>query len=108
MPDDDLLWLRTPLRGFTLAALASACASVLVVPRAGRRNIAMTKPGTGPGFVVVGCLTMTYFRMGIHTIIGVLPFHGPVRDGKGWCRRAVVVRHWRSGADVGSAPGRKK
>ncbi len=26
------------------------------------------------------------------TIIGVLPFHGPVRDGKGWVQQAVVVR----------------
>ncbi len=35
---------------------------------------------------------MTYFRMGIHTIIGVPPFHGPVRDGKAWFQRAMVVR----------------
>ena len=26
------------------------------------------------------------------TIIGVLPFHGPVRDGKEWFQQAVVVR----------------
>ena len=38
---------------------------------------------------------MTYFRMGIHTIIGAPPFHGPVRDGKAWFQRAVVVRLWR-------------
>ena len=28
----------------------------------------------------------------MRTIIGVLPFHGPVRDGKEWDRQAVVVR----------------
>src|SRR5690606_2314435 len=42
-----------------------------------------------------GCLTMTYFRARLRTIIGVLPFHGPVRDGKGWCRQAMVVRRRR-------------
>ena len=28
------------------------------------------------------------------TIIGVLLFHGPVRDGKGWGQQAKVVKHW--------------
>ena len=27
------------------------------------------------------------------TIIGAESFHGPVRDGKGWCQLAMVVRH---------------
>ena len=27
-----------------------------------------------------------------HTIIGATPFHGPVRDGKGWDQSAMVVR----------------
>ena len=37
---------------------------------------------------------MTYFRMGdVRTIIGVPLFHGPVRDGKEWYQRAMVVRH---------------
>ena len=38
-------------------------------------------------------LTMTYFPTGICTIIGAKSFHGPVRDGKGWDRLAMVVRH---------------
>ena len=36
---------------------------------------------------------MTYFHTGIRTIIGVESFHGPVRDGKGWDRLAMVIRH---------------
>ena len=27
------------------------------------------------------------------TIIGATPFHGPVRDGKAWFQRAIVVRN---------------
>ena len=38
-------------------------------------------------------LTMTYFHTGDCTIIGAKSFHGPVRDGKGWDRLAMVVRH---------------
>src|SRR3989338_10967377 len=44
------------------------------------------------GFVVARSLTMTYFHMGIHTIIGAKSFHCPVRDGKEWCQLAMVVR----------------
>ena len=36
---------------------------------------------------------MTYFHMGIHTIIGAKSFHCPVRDGKEWGQLAMVVRH---------------
>ena len=54
------------------------------------------------GVVLGGCLTMTYFRARMRTIIGVLPFHGPVRDGKGWCRQAMVVR--RRGESESSRP----
>ncbi len=36
---------------------------------------------------------MTYFHMGIHTIIGAKSFHCPVRDGKEWDQLAMVVRH---------------
>ncbi len=36
---------------------------------------------------------MTYFHTGIRTIIGVESFHGPVRDGKGWYRLAMIIRH---------------
>jgi hypothetical protein len=41
----------------------------------------------------IGSLTITYFHTGIRTIIGVESFHGPVRDGKGWYRLAMVIRH---------------
>ena len=36
---------------------------------------------------------MTYFRMGIHTIIGAGSFHCPVRDGKEWDQTAMVAKH---------------
>ena len=46
------------------------------------------------GFLdMLGSLTITYFHTGIRTIIGVESFHGPVRDGKGWDRLAMVIRH---------------
>ena len=35
---------------------------------------------------------MTYFHMGIHTIIGAESFHGPVRDGKAWDQLAMAAR----------------
>ena len=38
-------------------------------------------------------LTITYFHTGCSTIIGATLFHGPVRDGKGWDQRAMVIRH---------------
>src|SRR4029079_2582765 len=38
-------------------------------------------------------LTITYFHTGCSTIIGAKSFHGPVRDGKGWYRLAMVIRH---------------
>ena len=38
---------------------------------------------------------MTYFHRCTSTIIGAKAFHGPVRDGKGWGRLAMVVkRSW--------------
>jgi hypothetical protein len=44
---------------------------------------------------------MTYFHMGIHTIIGAKSFHCPVRDGKEWDQLAMVVRHnWYQESDV--------
>ena len=39
----------------------------------------------------IGCLAVTYFHMGIHTIIGAESFHGPVRDGKAWDQLAVAA-----------------
>ena len=49
--------------------------------------------GVGFLFCSMRSLTITYFHMGVHTIIGVESFHGPVRDGKGWYQLAMVIRH---------------
>ena len=43
-------------------------------------------------FLELEGLTMSYFHMRMHTIIGAKAFHGPVRDGKGWYHLAMVVR----------------
>jgi hypothetical protein len=45
------------------------------------------------GFSLITSLTITYFHTGCSTIIGAKSFHGPVRDGKGWDRLAMVIRH---------------
>ena len=50
-------------------------------------------PHTGWGFSFVTSLTITDFHTGCSTIIGAKSFHGPVRDGKGWDRLAMVIRH---------------
>ena len=64
------------------------------------RRVAMPRPNAktpplwGGVFVwSMRSLTITYFHTGIRTIIGVESFHGPVRDGKGWDRLAMVIRH---------------
>ena len=44
----------------------------------------------GIGLLMVG-VAVTYFRMRMHTIIGANPFHGPVRDGKGWFQVAIAA-----------------
>ena len=49
-------------------------------------------PAGWAGVLGLGSLTITYFHTGIRTIIGVESFHGPVRDGKGWDRLAMVIR----------------
>ena len=49
-------------------------------------------PPVRAGVFGLGSLTITYFHTGIRTIIGVESFHGPVRDGKGWDRLAMVIR----------------
>ena len=56
-----------------------------------RRRNAKT-PAFRAGVSGLGSLTITYFHTGIRTIIGVESFHGPVRDGKGWDRLAMVIR----------------
>lgn len=50
-------------------------------------------PTLGWAFHFVRSLTMTYFHMRMHTIIGAKSFHCPVRDGKEWDQLAMVVRH---------------
>jgi hypothetical protein len=45
------------------------------------------------GVFLITSLTITYFHTGCSTIIGAKSFHGPVRDGKGWDRLAMVIRH---------------
>ena len=56
------------------------------------------------GFLLITSLTITYFHTGCSTIIGVISFHGPVRDGKGWYRVTMVIRHnlYRSCSQRGS------
>ena len=62
------------------------------------------RPGMGSRGVVLGRVPDDdLLSRGLgRTIIGVLPFHGPVRDGKGWFQQAVVVRRrGREGKDWG-------
>ena len=48
----------------------------------------------GVGLFWCWVLTMTYFHAVIpRTIIGAAAFHGPVREGKEWFHRAMVVRN---------------
>ena len=54
---------------------------------------AKTPPGSPGGVFLITSLTITYFHTGCSTIIGAKSFHGPVRDGKGWDRLAMVIRH---------------
>ena len=43
----------------------------------------------------MGSLAMTYFLTRKCNIIGAVSFHGPVREGKGWVRNAMVAkRNW--------------
>jgi hypothetical protein len=51
------------------------------------------RPVAHMGFFTITSLTITYFHTGCSTIIGAKSFHGPVRDGKGWDRFAMVIRH---------------
>ena len=48
--------------------------------------------GGGCFLLRITSLTITYFHTGCSTIIGAKSFHGPVRDGKGWDRLAMVIR----------------
>ena len=51
-----------------------------------------TPPASAGGVSLITSLTITYFHTGCSTIIGAKSFHGPVRDGKGWDRLAMVIR----------------
>jgi hypothetical protein len=44
------------------------------------------------GVFLCNSLAVTYFRMGIHTIIGAEAFHCPVRDGKEWGHLAMAAK----------------
>jgi hypothetical protein len=68
------------------------CPSGSVLPEFNAVN-AETPPLWAGFLLLQGSLTITYFHTGIRTIIGVESFHGPVRDGKGWDRLAMVIRH---------------
>ncbi len=54
---------------------------------------AKSPPSSLGGLRFITSLTITYFHTGCSTIIGAKSFHGPVRDGKGWDRLAMVIRH---------------
>ena len=57
------------------------------------RPKAKSPPRLLGGLRFITSLTITYFHTGCSTIIGAKSFHGPVRDGKGWDRLAMVIRH---------------
>ena len=66
----------------------------LGVPRRKTSRRKKTRAAFGlRGFFPITSLTITYFHTGCSTIIGVISFHGPVRDGKGWYRFTMVIRH---------------
>src|SRR5215217_8293801 len=64
--------------------------STLQSPRTKAKN---PRQHTLAGVFLYNSLTITYFHTGCSTIIGAKSFHGPVRDGKGWDRLAMVIRH---------------
>src|SRR5262249_45494101 len=51
------------------------------------------RPGARPGRFVWDPDDDLLSRGIPRTIIGATPFHGPVRDGKAWFQRAVLVRN---------------
>ncbi len=61
--------------------------------RANGRTKAKSPLAFANGLSHITSLTITYFHTGCSTIIGAKSFHGPVRDGKGWDRLAMVIRH---------------
>ncbi len=66
----------------------------LLVRKGGTAGTKKNPPSiSSAGFFFITSLTITYFHTGCSTIIGAKSFHGPVRDGKGWDRLAMVIRH---------------
>ncbi len=60
---NDLLWFRLT-RFAHYPALKLALLAFVRSSRSSTRDPSNRKPGTRPGFLLDGCLTMTYFRMG--------------------------------------------
>ena len=75
----------------TFGTLAPTAPPLLGVPCISAAEM-QKPPPCRAGVSGLGSLTITYFHTGIRTIIGVESFHGPVRDGKGWDRLAMVIR----------------
>jgi hypothetical protein len=74
------------------------CWSIYVARRWKSCNVAHnekspTSVARSVGLLSITSLTITYFHTGCSTIIGAESFHGPVRDGKGWDRLAMVIKH---------------
>ena len=67
----------------------------MFVPKVGRvrHDAKQNAPADGRGVCFAWVPDNDLLSRGIpRTIIGVLPFHGPVRDGKEWFQQAKVVR----------------
>ena len=65
----------------------------LAVRVRGGKTSKTKRPDLWPGRLALGVPDNDLLSRGIpRTIIGVLPFHGPVRDGKEWFQQANVVR----------------
>ena len=86
-----------------------ACGSTAYGPGSGARGpgpINAKAPGgmDSGGLGFVGLPGGDLLSRGLHrTIIGAAPFHGPVRDGKAWVRRAMATRQF--GGRGGMLPG---
>ena len=68
-----------------LCCLKALSLDVILIPK--NKPLSISVQG-----LYVRCLAVTYFHMGIHTIIGAESFHGPVRDGKAWDQLAVAAK----------------
>ena len=75
-----------------IGADRSCCGTAPGLRRVGRPKTKRPEGSARGVFAWKGCLTMSYFHERMLTIIGAESFHGPVRDGKGWYRLAMVTR----------------